>query len=99
MDNVAKQLRRHFGLTPADVEQVLAVAFKGCEQKDAFGEIFFQRGAQQFLELENGETKENQFEKIKGAGIRVVIGDKRGYSYTSTPTLENLLKAAEVANL
>ncbi len=94
--NVAKELHRLFGLTTDQVDSVIASALKGGGQ-GAYCDIYFQAGSEESLGFDQGQLKNTTREVVNGAGVRVVIGDKVGYSFTDNVNVTNLRRAARIA--
>jgi TldD protein len=94
--SVAKELHRLFGLTTDQVDSVIASALKGGQQ-GAYCDIYFQAGTEESLSFDQGQLKSTSREVINGAGVRVVIGDKVGYSFTDHVNVTNLRRAAKIA--
>ena len=95
MRNVAKDLHRLFGLSTDQVESVMAQAIHG--QPGAYCDIYFQAGSSESLAYDQQQLKSTSRDIVNGAGVRVVIGDKVGYSFTDYVTIDNLRKAATIA--
>lgn len=89
-------LAKTFGLTPTQLEKVLGIAV-GSRDKGAFSDIYFQVGTTEGLVYDQGILKNPSRSDVSGAGVRVVIGDKTGYSYTDHVNFRNLTTAARNA--
>ena len=89
-------LSKKFGLTPAQIDKVLGIAV-GSRDKGAFSDIYFQVGTTEGLVFDQGILKNPSRSDVSGAGVRVVIGDKTGYSYTDHVNMSNLTTAARNA--
>jgi len=89
-------LAKTFGLTSTQLEKVLGIAI-GSRDKGAFADIYFQVGTTEGLVYDQGILKNPSRSDVSGAGIRVVIGDKTGYSYTDHVNFRNLTTAAKNA--
>ncbi|MGC8747144.1 MAG: PmbA/TldA family metallopeptidase, partial [Candidatus Saccharicenans sp.] len=61
-------------------------------------DIYVENRVTRTIILEEGKFKSAVFGLIRGAGIRVIDGNKTGYAYTDELTEEKILKAAEVAS-
>ncbi len=90
------ELHRLFGLTGAQVQRVLALATKG-GGNGAYGDIFFQAGSEQRIVLDQGVIRSTSGSSLNGAGVRVVVGDKSGYSHTDNVNITNLRRCADIA--
>ena len=90
-------LNRLFGLSYAQVQKVLAFATKSTGGKNAFCDIFFQAGSAQSIALDQGVIKNTSGNTVNGAGVRVVVGDKTGYSHTDFVNITNLKRCAGIA--
>ncbi len=90
------ELYRLFGLTEGQVLSVLGEALKNAGSK-SISDIFFQFGSAQSILLDQGVIKDKQLHIVKGAGVRVLAGDKCGYSHSDDPTLKNLRVCADYA--
>jgi TldD protein len=86
-----------FGLTSAQLDSVLASALKGREGTAVYCDVYLECGAEESFVWDEGTLKSTRSNIVKGAGVRVVIGDKTGYSYTSNPTVRELRKCARTA--
>ena len=91
------ELNRLFGLSYAQVQKAIADATKSSGGENAFCDIFFQAGASQSISLDQGVIKNTFGEIVNGAGVRVVVGDKTGYSHTDHVNITNLRKCAGIA--
>ena len=92
----SQYLAKTFGLTPAQLDKVLGVAVVS-RDKGAFSDIYFQVGTTEGLVFDQGILKNPSRSDVSGAGVRVVIGDKTGYSYTDHVNFRNLTAAARNA--
>ncbi len=92
----SQYLAKTFGLTPAQLDKVLGIAV-GNRDRGAFSDIYFQVGTTEGLVFDQGILKNPSRSDVSGAGIRVVIGDKTGYSYTDHVNVRNLTAAARNA--
>lgn len=97
MNSPETQLHRLFGLTYDQVQKVLALATRSTGGKTAFCDIFFQAGSSQSISLDQGVVKNTSGETVNGAGVRVVVGDKTGYSHTDHVNITNLRRCAGIA--
>jgi len=91
------ELNSLFGLSYAQVQKVLGDATKSSGGKNAFCDIFFQAGSSQSIALDQGVIKNTSGSTVNGAGVRVVVGDKTGYSHTDHVNVTNLRRCAGIA--
>lgn len=77
------------------LKKALAVALK---RGGDFADVYVENRVTRSLLLEEGRFKSAVFGLIRGAGVRVIDGDKTGYAYTDELTEEKILRAAEVAS-
>ncbi|MBU6454428.1 MAG: metalloprotease TldD [Cyanobacteria bacterium REEB67] len=91
------ELHRLFGLSYEQVQRVIADATKGTGGRNAFCDIFFQAGSSQSIALDQGVIKNTSGDTVNGAGVRVVVGDKTGYSHTDHVNVTNLRRCAGIA--
>jgi TldD protein len=91
------ELNHHFGLSYAHVQKVLGDATKSAGGRNAFCDIFFQAGSAQSIALDQGVIKSTSGSTVNGAGVRVVVGDKTGYSHTDHVNITNLRRCAGIA--
>jgi TldD protein len=97
VESAEKQLSTAFGLTARQLDRVLFTAVKGGQEQGAFCDVYLQAGTEQGLVWDQGTLKTTSLKVVRGAGVRVVIGDKTGYSYTDHVNFTNLRKAAVIA--
>ncbi|MCP4727517.1 MAG: TldD/PmbA family protein [bacterium] len=71
---------------------------KALEKGGDFADIYVESRLSRNITMEESKFKSAVTGISKGAGIRVVSGDKTGYAYTEEITEENLLRAAEIAS-
>lgn len=95
---IQHQLPTLFGLTPDQLDRVIGRALHGHRDRNAYCDIFLQTGSAQHLLWNQGQLKSTENNLVRGGGVRVVIGDKTGYSFTDDLTLRNLLEAAKTAS-
>ncbi len=97
--NATTLLRKKFGLTPAHLETAIGVALGSREarRQGAFCDVYLQASTTELLTWDEGILKNPSLDITNGAGIRVVLGDKTGFSYTDNVNLTELKKAAKTA--
>jgi len=78
------------------LKKALAVALK---RGGDFADVYMENRISRTIILEEGKFKSAVFGLIRGAGVRVIDGDKTGYAYTDELSEEKILRAAEVASL
>lgn len=83
-----------FGVTASQLDSVIGGAVHG---RHGFCDIYLQAGVEQGLMIDQGVVKRPSLSIVKGAGVRVVYGDKTGYSYTDHVNVTNLRRAAKTA--
>lgn len=84
----------HFGLAPADLRAVLALALSSGGD---FAEIFMEYRSYDFINMEEDIIKETAEAVSLGMGIRVVRGDRTGFGYTNDFALDKVRKTALTA--
>jgi TldD protein len=95
---IGTQFRNIFGVTPEQLDSIICGAVKDRLNLGAFCDVYLQAGTSQSLYFDQGLLKRTSLNVVKGAGVRVVIGAKTGYSYTDHINITNLRKAAKVAS-
>ncbi len=83
-----------FGLSPADLRSVLAVALSSGGD---FAEIFMEHRSYNVINMEEDIIKETAEAISLGLGIRVISGDRTGFGYTNDLSLEKVKKTALTA--
>jgi TldD protein len=63
-----------------------------------FAEVYIENRVSRSILLEEGKFKSAVYGLSRGAGVRVIAGDKTGYAYTDDLTQEAFLRAADVAS-
>ena len=63
-----------------------------------FAEVYIENRVSRSILLEEGKFKSAVYGLSRGAGVRVISGDKTGYAYTDDLTQEAFLRAADVAS-
>lgn len=91
------ELHQCFGVTYGQLQKVIADAAKGTAGKNGFCDVFLQAGSSHSLTLDQGVIKSASSSHVNGAGVRVVVGDKTGYSHTDDVTVSNLKRCATIA--
>lgn len=71
---------------------------KALENGGEFADVYVENRISRRILMEESKFKSAVFGISKGAGVRVISGDKTGFAYTDDIDEENLLRAAEVAS-
>ncbi len=71
---------------------------KALEKGGDFAEVYVEHRISTDILMEESMIKEATFAISRGAGVRVISGDKTGYAYTDELVEEKLIRAAEVAS-
>ncbi len=64
-----------------------------------FADVFFENRLTQMFRLQDGQILEASSSVVRGAGVRVVVGERAGYAYSDELDEAALLRAAEAASL
>ncbi len=99
VESAETQLQKLFQLTTSQVQRVIDTATGGEQgkSKGVFCDLYFQAGTAQGLTFDQGVLKNTSSSTTCGAGVRVVVGDKTGYSHTGHVNITNLMQCAKVA--
>jgi len=90
-------LSSRFGVTSSQLERVIGSAINKRQSLGAFCDIYLQGGTEQSFSWDQGQLKGSGTKIVCGAGVRVVIGDKTGYSFTDHVNFTSLRSAAKIA--
>ncbi len=71
---------------------------RGLAKGGDFAEVYLEKRISRSILLEEGKIKSAVFGISRGAGVRVLSGDRTGYATTDEPSEEGLLRAAETAS-
>jgi len=71
---------------------------KALENGGDFAEVYVENRIARNISMEESKFKSGVFGISKGAGVRVIAGDKTGYAYTDELSEAKMLRAAEVAS-
>jgi len=71
---------------------------KALEKGGDFADVYVEDRISREIKMEESKFKSAVFNISKGAGVRVISGDKTGYAYTDEITQEKLLRCADVAS-
>lgn len=88
-------LDKTYGLSLGQLEKIIATATKG--KSGVYSDVYFQRGINEGLTLDQGTIKSPYRNLVGGAGVRAVVGDKTGYSFTDSVCAKTLTAAARTA--
>jgi TldD protein len=98
MQNYSSKLHdalNHFRVTINDLESIMAVAM---ERGATYADIYFEHAYSNNVRLIDNNVDNASSNIEYGAGVRVVVGEQTGYAYTEIATVDELLKAARMAN-
>ncbi|MEW5925725.1 MAG: TldD/PmbA family protein [Candidatus Zixiibacteriota bacterium] len=84
----------HFGVDEATIRKVMGAAL---ERGGDFCDIYFEHTISNSIGLEDSAVNRAYTQIDYGVGIRVIEGDKTGYSFTEEITPEAMVKAAKTA--
>jgi TldD protein len=84
------------GLDSALLGRVLSRALR---RGGDFADVFFENRLTQTFRLQDGQIREASSNVVRGAGVRVVVGQRAGYAYSDDLDEPALLRAAEAASL
>jgi TldD protein len=82
-------------MDPALLDRVIR---KALEKGGEFADVYVETRTARSLLMEESKFKSAVLGISRGAGVRVILGDKTGYAYTDDITENTLLRAAEVAS-
>jgi TldD protein len=83
-------------LDPALLARVLSRALR---RGGDFADVFFENRLTQTFRLQDGRIHEASTSVVRGAGVRVVVGQRAGYAFSDDLDENALLRAAEAASL
>jgi TldD protein len=83
-------------LEPAILTRVLSRALR---RGGDFADVFFENRLTQMFRLQDGVIHEASTHVVRGAGVRVVVGQQAGYAYSDDLEEAALLRAADAAAL
>lgn len=81
-----------------DREMLAKVIRKALEKGGDFADVYLENRISRQIVMEESSFKSGLYGISRGAGVRVISGNKTGYAYTDEITEEKLLRAAEVAS-
>ncbi len=94
LSNSFNTMMHHFNVSEQDLKKIISVALS---QGGDYADIFFEHSLYNSVVLRDGAVNVADANVDFGVGIRVVDGDRTGYAYTETTTVEEMLKAAKTA--
>lgn len=80
-----------------DQSEINGILSSMSSHKIDFAELYFQSVRQESWSLESGIVKSGSYSSDKGVGVRAVIGDKTGFSYTEELDIKSLMDAASAS--
>jgi TldD protein len=90
----AKQVAEWFGVDDSLINKVMTeLAARGADKAD----LYFQHSRSNSITYNDGIISEATTGIDQGVGLRVVVGDRVGYTFTEDLTLESMLGAAQTA--
>lgn len=81
-------------MSPDILNKVLSAAM---EHGGDFAEVYIERTESESLQLMDGQVSQATLTLLSGVGVRVVSGEKTGYSYVMSQDPADLLRAAQSA--
>lgn len=84
------------GLDSAVLARVLSRALR---RGGDFADVFFENRLVQTFRLQDGRIQDASTSVVRGAGVRVVVGQRAGYAYSDDVDEAALLRAADAASL
>ena len=86
-------------LTALDSALLARVLSRALRRGGDFADVFFESRLTQMFRLQNGRIHEASSSVVRGAGVRVVVGQRAGYAYSDDLDEASLLRAADAASL
>jgi TldD protein len=86
-------------LTALDPSLLARVLSRALRRGGDFADVFFENRLTQTFRLQDGIVREASSSVLRGAGVRVVVGQRAGYAYSDDVDEAALLRAAEAASL
>ncbi|MDR1344691.1 MAG: TldD/PmbA family protein [Tannerellaceae bacterium] len=84
----------HFQVSDSDLRKTLTAAL---EKGGDYADLFFEHSYQNSVALQDGAVNRASSSIDFGMGVRVLSGDRTGYAYVESVTLDEMLKAARTA--
>ena len=85
--------------TALDHDVLRRVLARALRRGGAFADVFYEYRSARTFRLQDGRVREGSSSLVRGAGVRVVVGESAGYAYTDEVDEASLLRAAETASL
>jgi len=86
-------------LTALDPDLLARVLARALRRGGDFADVFFEHRLTQTFRLQDGAIREASTTLVRGAGVRVVTGERAGYAFSDDLDEAALLRAAEAASL
>jgi TldD protein len=86
-------------LTALDPDLLTRVLSRALRRGGDFADVFFEHRLTQTFRLQDGAIREAATTLVRGAGVRVVVGERAGYAFSDDLDEGSLLRAAEAAAL
>jgi TldD protein len=86
-------------LTALDSALLARVLSRALRRGGDFADVFFESRLTQAFRLQDGRILEASSSVVRGAGVRVVVGQRAGYAYSDDLDEASLLRAADAASL
>jgi TldD protein len=86
-------------LTALDPVLLARVLSRALRRGGDFADVFFESRLTQTFRLQDGRIHEASSNVVRGAGVRVVVGQRAGYAYSDDLDEASLLRAADAASL
>ncbi|MFH1573990.1 MAG: TldD/PmbA family protein [Acidobacteriota bacterium] len=83
---------------PSDRDMLARTLRKALEKGGDFAEVYIENRISRSITMEESKFKSAVYGVSRGAGVRVIAGDKTGYAFTEEINEESLLRAAAVAS-
>jgi TldD protein len=85
--------------TALDPDLLARVLARALRRGGDFADVFFEHRLTQTFRLQDGAIREAATSLVRGAGVRVVVGECAGYAFSDDVDEPALLRAAEAASL
>ncbi|MDR0681253.1 MAG: TldD/PmbA family protein [Dysgonamonadaceae bacterium] len=89
------KMLNHFNVSESDLQKVMSVAL---EKGGDYSDLYFEHTYSNSLVLQDGAVNRAYSNIDYGVGIRVVAGDQQGYAFVESTTLDEMIKAAQIAS-